>query len=199
MAARFGTPAQVLDTADIRARCRSYRSALPDAEIAYAGKAFLCRAIARLVEEEGLSLDVCSAGEIAVARAAGFSAQRLVLHGNVKTAEDLKAALAAGVGRIVVDSVEEIEALATWRSSRNGCSSGSRPESTGTPTARSPPASRGSKFGFSLATGAALDAVAQVLARPALRLAGLRGWPDYTATSARRSLGWPASSSRRTG
>jgi diaminopimelate decarboxylase len=59
----------VLDTADIRTRCRSYRTVLPDAEIAYAGKAFLCRGMARLVEEEGLSLDVCSAGEIAVARA----------------------------------------------------------------------------------------------------------------------------------
>jgi diaminopimelate decarboxylase len=66
VAARFGTPVQVLDTTDVRARCRSYRSALPDAEIAYAGKAFLCRAMARLAREEGLSLDVCSAGEIAV-------------------------------------------------------------------------------------------------------------------------------------
>lgn len=173
VAARFGTPVQVLDTADIRARCRSYRSALPDAEIAYAGKAFLCRAMARLIAEEGLSLGVCSAGEIAVARTAGFPAERLVLHGNVKTTEDLKTALAAGVGRIVVDSVEEIEALGdlTVRPQRTlirvtpGVDVDTqRAFTTGV---------EGSKFGFSLSNGAALDAVARVLARPELRLVGL--------------------------
>jgi hypothetical protein len=71
LAGRYGTPAYVLDEADVRERCRRYRQVSPDAEIAYAGKAFLCRAMAHWVDEEGLSLDVCSEGELAVARSAG--------------------------------------------------------------------------------------------------------------------------------
>jgi diaminopimelate decarboxylase len=173
VAARFGTPVHVLDTADVRARCRSYRCALPDAEIVYAGKAFLCRAMARLVEEEGLSLDVCSAGEVAVARAAGFPAERLVLHGNVKTAEDLKAALTAGVGRIVIDSVEEIQALSDLAVRPQRVLIRVTPGVDGHTHSAVTTGVEGSKFGFSLATGAALDAVAQVLACPALRLVGL--------------------------
>jgi diaminopimelate decarboxylase len=163
----------VPDTADIRARCRSYRCALPDAEIAYAGKAFLCRAIARLVEEEGLSLDVCSAGELAVGRAAGFPGRRLVLHGNVKTAEDFKAALAAGVGRIVVDSVEEIDTLGDLAVRPQRVLIRVTPGANGHTHRMVTTGIEGPRFGFSLATGAALDAVAQILARPALRLVGV--------------------------
>src|ERR1700685_2473963 len=74
LAARYGTPAFIVDEADVRYRCRAYASALPGAEIAYAGQAFLCRAMAQWVDEEGLSLAVCSAGEIAVARAVAFPA-----------------------------------------------------------------------------------------------------------------------------
>ncbi len=173
VAARFGTPVQVLDTTDIRARCRSYRCALPDAEIAYAGKAFLCRAMARLIQEEGLSLDVCSAGEIAVARAAGFPSERLVLHGNVKTTEDLKAALAARVGRIVIDSVEEINALGDLAAGPQRVLIRVTPGVDGHSHRAITTGIEGSKFGFSLATGAALDAVARVLARPELQLVGL--------------------------
>jgi len=72
LAARYGTPAYILDEADVRARCRTYAGALPGAEIAYAAKAFLCRAMAEWIAEEGLSLDVCSAGELAVARSVRF-------------------------------------------------------------------------------------------------------------------------------
>lgn len=68
LAARYGTPAYILDEADVRARCRAYADALPGAGIAYAAKAFLCRAMAEWIAQEGLSLDVCSAGELAVAR-----------------------------------------------------------------------------------------------------------------------------------
>ena len=77
-------------------------------EIAYAAKAFLCRAMARLVDQEGLAMDVCSGGEVAVAAAAGFPGARMVLHGNVKTDEDLKTALAVGVGRIVIDPIASL-------------------------------------------------------------------------------------------
>ncbi|MGH8917395.1 MAG: diaminopimelate decarboxylase family protein, partial [Actinomycetes bacterium] len=111
LAGRFGTPVLALDATDIRSRCRAYREALPGVEIAYAAEAFLCRSMARLADQEGLALDVCSGGEVAVA-AAGFPGERMVLHGNVKTAEDLKAALDAHVGRIVIDSLDGIETLA---------------------------------------------------------------------------------------
>jgi diaminopimelate decarboxylase len=112
LAARFGTPVIAFDVADVRSRCRAYRDALLGVEIAYAGKAFLCRTMARLADEERLALDVCSGGEVAVAAAGGFPAPRMVLHGNVKTDEDLKTAFAAGVGRIVIDSLDEIATLA---------------------------------------------------------------------------------------
>ena len=72
LAAGYGTPAYIIDEADVRSRCRSYVAAFPDGEVAYAGKAFLCRAMARWIAQEGLSLDVCSAGELAVARSVNF-------------------------------------------------------------------------------------------------------------------------------
>lgn len=109
---RFGTPVYVLDEREIRERCRSYRTAFPDADVVYAAKAFLCRAMAHWVREEGLGLDVCSAGELALAVTSGFPPERIVLHGNAKSPEDLRTALRLGVGRIVVDSTSEIARLA---------------------------------------------------------------------------------------
>ncbi|SCF89615.1 diaminopimelate decarboxylase [Streptomyces sp. DconLS] len=82
---RFGTPVYILDEAEVRDRCRTYRHAFPDAEVLYAAKAFLCRAMARWMEEEGLGLDVCSAGELELAVTTGFPPERIVLHGNAKT------------------------------------------------------------------------------------------------------------------
>lgn len=111
LARRFGTPLYVLDTEQVRARMLAYRTALPSAEIAYAGKALLTKALARLAAETGLSLDVCSGGEVALAVAAGFPPERMLLHGNVKTDEELRFALDVGVGRIVLDSVDDIDRL----------------------------------------------------------------------------------------
>ncbi|HEX3960701.1 MAG TPA: hypothetical protein VHZ03_29460 [Trebonia sp.] len=112
LAVDWGTPAYVIDEADVRYRCRAYLSAFPDGEVAYAGKAFLCRAIADWVCDEGLSLDCCSAGELTLAHSVGFPGARIILHGNGKTPEDLKAAFDFGVGRIVVDNALEIARLA---------------------------------------------------------------------------------------
>jgi diaminopimelate decarboxylase len=81
-AAAYGTPAFILDEADVRYRCRSYLAALPGIEAAYAGEAFLCRAMAQWIAAEGLSLGVCSAGELAVAQAVNFPAERIILHGH---------------------------------------------------------------------------------------------------------------------
>ncbi|TWP36489.1 diaminopimelate decarboxylase [Leekyejoonella antrihumi] len=120
VAARWGTPAYLLDEDDIRARARAFRQEFgrafraigADADVYYAGKAFLCTAMVRLLQDEGLRLDVCSGGELAVARRAGFPGEQIGLHGNNKSMAEIEAAIAYGVGRIVVDSFEEIERVA---------------------------------------------------------------------------------------
>lgn len=109
IAATFGTPTYVLDETEVRRQCRRFREVLGGFRVAFASKALSCKAVVRWVGEEGLWLDVCSAGELAVARAAGFSDERILFHGNAKTPEDLKAA--HGAGRIVVDSVDELDRI----------------------------------------------------------------------------------------
>lgn len=79
VADRFGTPVHVLDEGEVHDRCRTYRDAFPDAEVLYAAKAFLCRAMVHWMDEEGLGLDVCSAGELELAVTTGFPAERIVL------------------------------------------------------------------------------------------------------------------------
>src|SRR5580658_3651512 len=101
LAEEYGTPVFVYDEAHLRERCREAVAAWGDG-VAYATKAFLCKAMARLAHEEGMCLDVSTAGELAVALAAGVPPQRLVLHGNNKSEAELAEGLAAGVGRIVV-------------------------------------------------------------------------------------------------
>src|SRR6266540_1192197 len=113
IARQHGTPAYVFDEADFRARSRRFKLAFGGAEVFYAGKAFLCKAVVRIIAEEGLSLDVCSGGELAVALAAGMPPERIGLHGNNKSTRELTRAVEAGVGRIVVDSFDEIERLTT--------------------------------------------------------------------------------------
>lgn len=110
LAAEFGTPLFVYDEAHIRARCSEAVAAFPDG-VAYATKAFLCTAMARLATEEGMDLDVSTGGEIHVALSAGVAADRLIFHGNNKSMRELTAAVEAGIGRIVIDSVAEIEKL----------------------------------------------------------------------------------------
>src|SRR5439155_1181143 len=109
LAERFGTPLFVYDEAHLRARCREYVAAVGADGVAYAGKAFLCRAMVRLVAEEGLHLDVATGGELHVALSAGFPATRIVFHGNNKSDDELASALAAGV---VVGLAAEVEAVA---------------------------------------------------------------------------------------
>jgi diaminopimelate decarboxylase len=173
LAARFGTPCQVLVEADVRRRARAFRAALPDADVVFAGKALPIRSVFRWLADEGLSLDVCSAGELAVARSVGFPAERILLHGNVKTPEDLKAALACRVGRIVVDSLDEIEQLGAVapvpqdvliRVTPGVDAHTHRAVTTGV---------EDQKFGFSLASRAAVAAIERVVGHPNLRLAGL--------------------------
>ncbi len=115
LAETFGTPLYIMDEALIRENCRRYQEALqssyPRGEILYAGKAFLIKAMAALVAEEGLGLDVVSGGEIFTAIKAGFPPEHLCFHGNNKSGEEILFALQTGVGRIVVDSLSELEEL----------------------------------------------------------------------------------------
>ena len=110
LAAEFGTPLFVYDEAHLRARCREAVAAFGDG-VAYASKAFLCRAMARLVHEEGMKIDVASGGELFVALAAGVPASRCVFHGNNKSVGELTMAIEAGIGTIVVDSFDELDRL----------------------------------------------------------------------------------------
>lgn len=111
LAAEHGTPAFVYDTEHIRSRCREAVAAFGRGRVVYASKAFLCRAVARLVYEEGLQLDVASGGELHVARAAGVPASACTMHGNNKSVDELRLAITEGVRHIVVDSFDELDRL----------------------------------------------------------------------------------------
>ncbi len=111
LAQRYGTPLFVIDEADFRSRAAEFATAFGARSVHYAAKAFLCTEVARWVADEGLSLDVCSGGELAVALRAGFPAQWIAFHGNNKSTDELVAAVEAGVGYVVVDSLQEIARL----------------------------------------------------------------------------------------
>ena len=113
LAQEYGTPLYVFDEATIRAQCRAFHNAFvsrwPQSTIAYASKAYLSPALCQILLEEGLDLDVVSMGEWSLAQRAGFPLERMHLHGNFKPRAELAAALEVGLGRIVVDSLEEAE------------------------------------------------------------------------------------------
>ncbi|GIF10646.1 diaminopimelate decarboxylase [Actinoplanes teichomyceticus] len=176
LAAEFGTPAYFLDEEDLRSRCRDFAAAFAGAHVYYAGKSFLCKAVVRVVEEEGLFLDVCSGGELAVALAAGFPAERIGFHGNNKSRSELRRALEAGVGRIIVDSFHEIARL-TELARELGTRPGVLVRVTVGVEAHThefiATAHEDQKFGFSLSGGAAFTACAQILDEDVLDLRGL--------------------------
>jgi diaminopimelate decarboxylase len=184
LARDFGTPAYVLDEADFRARAREFKQTyaaafapLAGADVYYAGKAFLCTEVARWVDEEGLSLDVCTGGELAVAQRAGFPGARIGLHGNNKSVAEIRSALEYGVGRIVIDSFEEIERIDAVARELGVVAPVLVRVTVGVEAHTHEfiaTAHEDQKFGLSLAGGQALEAVRQVVARPGtLRLLGL--------------------------
>src|SRR4051794_123094 len=116
LAREFGTPAYVVAEDDLHARARDFRDALAEhhgeaGEVVYASKAFPCTAVLRVFAAEGLGCDVASGGELHLALAAGFDPARLYLHGNAKSQDELRAALAAGLGTVVIDNPAEAERL----------------------------------------------------------------------------------------
>ncbi|MBF6171994.1 diaminopimelate decarboxylase [Nocardia blacklockiae] len=173
LADQYGTPAYVLDETEVRRRCRAYRKHFPNAEIVYAAKALLTKSVAGWVSEEGLSVDVCSGGELAVALAAGVDPRRLVLHGSGKPFAELEAAVAAGVGRIVIDSLTEITLLSALVSGKQQVLLRLSPgiDVHGHPAVKTGVTDQ--KFGFPLGSAAAAEAIERVLRQPNLELVGL--------------------------
>jgi diaminopimelate decarboxylase len=176
LAARFGTPLFVYDEDHIRTRAREAVGAFGENRVAYAGKAFLCLAMARLVHEEGLLLDAATGGELHTALSAGVPAERIVLHGNNKSDDELRAALTARVRHVVVDSFDELDRL-------------DRLHAEGLPVPRvhirvTPGVEAhthefvitgqgDSKFGFGLRSGAAAEAVDRARHSRSVELVGL--------------------------
>jgi diaminopimelate decarboxylase len=176
LADEIGTPVFVYDEKHLRARCREAVANFGD-KVAYGTKAFLCKAMAALAADEGMSLDVSTGGELAVALAAGVSAKRLVFHGNNKSESELRSAVEAGIGRIVIDSFDEINRL------RLLGEAGLLEEGVDVLVRVTPgveahtheyvmTGQEDSKFGFSLAEGAADRAVEAINEIPGLRLIG---------------------------
>jgi diaminopimelate decarboxylase len=198
LATEFGTPAFVLDEQDFRGRCRDFRQAFGDeAGVFYAAKAFCCRGVLRWVADESLGVDVCTGGELEVALAAGVDPASITLHGSNKLLSELARAVAVGVGHVVVDSFEEIARVAyvTEEADQPGAGGPGQRRYTGKDSGGADGRTKilvrvttgveahthefvatahdDQKFGFSLSSGAADEAVRRVLAAPSLRLAGL--------------------------
>ncbi|MEB3071840.1 diaminopimelate decarboxylase [[Mycobacterium] vasticus] len=177
LAAEFGTPLFVLDEDDFRGRCREIATAFGGgAHVHYAAKAFLCSEIARWIDQEGLCLDVATGGELAVALNADFPAERITLHGNNKSVAELTAAVNAGVGHIVLDSLIEIDRLEAVAAAAGVVQDVLVRVTVGVEAHTHEfisTAHEDQKFGLSLASGAAMDAIRKVFATDHLRLVGL--------------------------
>ncbi len=182
LAGTYGTPLMLCDEADFRSRCSDYRDAFgADAGVFYAAKAFCSRAALRWVSAEGLGVDVCTGGELEVALAADVPPDMITMHGNNKSLAELTRAVQVGVGHIVLDSFEEIARLAFVVDPDGMSQPARRPRvlvrvTTGVEAHTHEfmaTAHDDQKFGFSLASGAADEAVRRVLACPDLELAGL--------------------------
>ena len=179
LAEEFGTPLYLFDESTLRRKCREFKDEFtrryPETMVIYASKSFLNRALALILKEERLGLDVVSGGELSIARSVDFPADRIYFHGNNKTPEEMNLALDLGVGRIVVDNLYELQLLSRLAGKKRINQSillrltpGVDPhthEHTTTGTIES-------KFGFPVATGQAEEAVSQALSASNLNLLG---------------------------
>ena len=173
LARQYGTPCYVLDEQDVRLRCRQFRSAFGDGAVAYAARALACRSVFDWMAEEGLGLSVCSAGELAVAAAVGFPAERLVLHGDAKAPADLHAAFDYRVGRIVIESLTEIPRLAAEVRGRQKVLLRVLAPAGPAGVGRVPAPPDDERFGVSAAPGELDEAVGRIVGQPGLELVGL--------------------------
>src|SRR5918996_6100448 len=177
LAREFGTPAYIYAEDDLRARARAYLDAFrlrtEDFEVLYASKAAPVSAIYRILREEGLSVDVASGGELAIALGAGFGPESIYLHGNNKTERELRDAVDAGVGHIICDSFDEIERLDALLERPQDVLIRVTPGVLPSTHSYVQTGQVDSKFGFGLEDGLAAEAISRVLASRHLRLVGL--------------------------
>lgn len=188
LAETYGTPLYVLSERDFRARARAFREAFSAAfaaegegpgtgvDVFYAGKAFLSTHAARWAAEEGLNIDTASGGELAIALAAGIDPARIGLHGNNKSDAEIRRAVELGLGRIIADSVEEVERISAAAAEQGRTAKVLLRLTPGVHASTHEyiaTAHEDQKFGLSLASGAARKAVDEILGRPALELVGL--------------------------
>jgi diaminopimelate decarboxylase len=181
LAARFGTPLYVYDEATIRARAGAYRDGLRQAHsgeslVCYAGKAYCAPWLLRMVNEEGLGLDVVSGGELYMAQSSGFPAERIYFHGNNKAEDELAFALEMQVGRVVVDNLEEVERLSRLTVERGVKQAVLLRVAPGVEAHTHAHINTGvldTKFGLSMHTGAAEAGARAILEAPGLDLVGL--------------------------
>jgi len=214
LAEQYGTPLYILDEATLRTRCRQYRQALAEhypgrSQVAYASKAYLNLALAQILSQEGLHLDVVSGGELYVARRAQFPAQRIHFHGNNKSAAELSQALDEGLGRIVVDNEHELgllEQLAAQRQVRQPIWLRLSPGVDVHTHDYRKTGLLDSKFGFPLSTGQAEQALVQALESPHLEPVGLHAHigsqvldAEPFALTAARLIEWAAAMNRAHG
>ena len=180
LARRFGTPLYVVDEQYLRETCREFRSTFesryPNSHISFSSKAFTTMAICRIVEAEGLGVDVSSGGELHTALSAGVAPSKIVMHGSNKSAEEMRMAVAARVSRIGIDCLEEIEALQSIASAEKATLEVLVRVAPGVEADTHTHIQTGkvdTKFGFSIAGGAAKEAVAKVLEAPNLTMRGI--------------------------
>jgi diaminopimelate decarboxylase len=208
IAERFGTPIFVLDESDLRSRITKWKSSFNSifasnaGDIYYAAKAFISVEIAKMIDEGGISLDVCTGGELAVARAAKFPGERIEMHGNNKSEAEIAAAIDYQVGTIVVDSLQEIDRVARIAHAKNRVQSITLRLNPGVEAHTHEyiaTAHEDVKFGFSIVTGAAWDALLSATKHESLKLTGVHchiGSQIFSAeafsTSAIRLLGFMA-------
>jgi diaminopimelate decarboxylase len=211
IAEQVGTPVYVVDQEDLRARARDFAHAFAGWDVFYAGKSFLCTAVARWVSEEGLGVDVCSGGELTVALRAGVNPRHIGLHGNNKSDAEIEQALDAGVGRIIADSFDELGRIVRLVAARgrDECPRIMVRVTTGVEAHTHEyiaTAHEDQKFGFSIASGQALEALQWVHAAPELELIGIHSHigsqifdAEGFAVAARRTLRLHAELAARTG
>lgn len=187
LAASYDTPLYVLDRQELLARMRAYREAFPGWTVAYASKALCVAGVLQLVVAEGLDVDVASAGELATAERAGVPGERLIFHGNNKSESELDLARRAGVGRVVVDSFTELRRLGAIAQRHRHTFDVLLRVTPGVDTSTHAFIRTGhddSKFGFTLSSGQAAEAVAVAAGLDGVRLRGLHCHLGSQLTSA---------------
>ncbi|HEV2909759.1 MAG TPA: diaminopimelate decarboxylase [Candidatus Eremiobacteraceae bacterium] len=176
LARRFGTPLLVIDEAILRARMAAFREAFRTADVTYAAKALMLKAIVRIAAEEDLAVDVCSAGELHTALRAGLSSDRCLMHGCFKTHDEIELAVSTGVRYVVVDHRDEIAALdevVRAHRKRQDVLVRVNPEIATDTHEHVQTSGPDSKFGFAIADGQAAAAIKLVMDAPGLALAGI--------------------------